>query len=319
MNTGRNPDGRVNEIQQMEINICKLSEYKIIESVTGALGWEAHFGLGEIKEGRCFKKGTILFIGPAESRRHGFLKLEFMTHLNGFPVWLKTKYYCRGFEIYHCKTGKKVTKEEMQLWMLGGDINKGDNRYLANLEQLSDDISTRSAKGDVSYRLQRYEITKTSNNQIVWKTHAGRSTFNSGICTISEDILFIDSGQIKQIHLNKRQFLENLEQLPEWNQTKYYSPKLSLHDCKARNGIPEKGKKWPDEAKTRKKHAAKKTYKKSAVFKLRKSDLSEKIAQFFTQGARKRLTYIVAWILLNLPIFFAYLIRIWKNLKERWH
>ena len=64
----------------MKTNIYKLGEYKIIESDTGELRWEAHFGLGALQEGRCFKKGTILFIGPAESQRDGFLILEFIDH-----------------------------------------------------------------------------------------------------------------------------------------------------------------------------------------------------------------------------------------------
>ena len=311
----RGPD----DTWQMKADMYKLGEYKIIESGSGELGWEAHFGLGEVKEGRCFKKGAILFIGPAENRCEGFLKLEFMAHLNGFPVWLKTKYYCRGFEIYHCKTGRKVTKEEMQLWMLGGDINKGDNRYLTNPEQLSDDISTRSATEDASCRLQRYEVIKKSNDQIIWKTDAGPSTFNGGTGIILEDILFMGLPQNEKTHLSKRQFLSNLEQLPEWNQTRYYSPKLSLHDCKTRGGIQEERKRWSGERRATEKNAAKKRCKNSTALKLRKSVLSEKTAMFFTHWARKWLTYVVDWILLNLPMFFAYLIRHWKKLKGRWH
>ena len=71
----------------MKTNIFKLGEYKIIESDDRYLKWETHSGIGEIKEGRCFQKGSILFIGPPESRRDGFLKFEFMAHLKGFPDW----------------------------------------------------------------------------------------------------------------------------------------------------------------------------------------------------------------------------------------
>ena len=40
---------------------------------------------------------------------------------------------------------------------------------------------------------------------------------------------------------------------------------------------------------------------------------------FLTDWARKWFTHVVDWILLNLPIFFAYLIHLWKDFKGRWH
>ena len=36
----------------------------------------------------------------------GFLKDEFIQHLNKFPKWEKTKYYCSSYTIYNCKTGR---------------------------------------------------------------------------------------------------------------------------------------------------------------------------------------------------------------------
>ena len=41
----------------MKTTSYKLGECKIIESDDRYLRSKAHFGLGEIKDGRCFKKG----------------------------------------------------------------------------------------------------------------------------------------------------------------------------------------------------------------------------------------------------------------------
>ena len=286
----------------METNTYKLGEYKIIESDSGDLRWETHFGLGALQEGRCFKKGSILLIGPAENRRDGFLKLEFMAHLNAFPDWFKTKYYCRGLEIYHCETGKKVTKEEMQRWAIEKGINKRNGYYSAKTEDPLNGIATGMATANVSYRLQRYEITKRLNNEIVWKTCGGRGTFNGGIGTVLEDILFIGSGQNIEIPLDKIQFLGNLEKLPEWNQTKYYCTKLSLHDCNTGIRIQERRQRWTGGRRTAEKKGARKAYKKSAAFHSIKSDLSEKTAIFLSLQAKKWLSGIVNWMRLTMPI-----------------
>ena len=296
------------------MTIYRLDEYKINESDSGELSWETHFGLGALQEGKCFKKGSILFIGPAENRRDGFLKLEFMAHLQEFPNWLKTKYYCRGFGIYHCKTGKRITKEEMQLWKFENRINKESRSYSA--KPLRDTPNGR-AGADVSYKLQRYEITNKLNNEIVWKTHAGRSNFNGGIGTVLEDILFIGSGKDIQIPLDKRQFLENLEKLPEWNQTKYYCTKLSLHDCKPGSRIGEERKGWTGKRRTTEKKGTRKRDKKGSAFKSIKSDLSEKTAVLFGPRAKKWLSHIVEWILLTIPLLIAFLIRLAKKLTKK--
>ena len=303
----------------MKANIYKLGEYKIIESDTGELIWETHFGFGALQEGRCFRKGKILFIGPAEDERPGFLKREFLDHLKPFPEWLKTKYYCRGLDVYHCITGKRVTKEEMLLWMFDRGVDEGGRLYSEKPGQRSNNISPKRATGDLAFRLQRYEIIKKTNGQIVWKTHAGPNTVSGGTCFILEDILFIGSWQNDPSNFNKRQFLGNLQQLPKWDQTRYYCPKLSLHDCKTGNRIQEESKRWPNEKRATEPHDARKGYKNSFEFKLKKSDLSENRAMFFTHWVRKCITYAAALILLIISLFFAYLIRHWKKLKGRWH
>ena len=288
----------LDESRDVKTNIFRLGEFKIIESDARYLRWEAHFGLGEIKEGRCFKNGSILFIGPPESRHDGFLKFEFMTHLKGFPDWLKTKYYCKGLEVYHCKTGKKVTKEEMMLWKPNRGI---DGRSEPPL--------------NAAYRLQRYEIAQKPNGQIVWRTHAGPNTFSTGTCMILEDIIFMGLGQNEKAPLNKRQFLANLEKLPQWRQTAYFCPKISLHECKPENEMQHERKRWCEKKKATEKHADQKGYKSGALFELKAPDLTIKGTAFLSRLAKEWLSDAADWILSTLPIFFAYLIRLWKKFK----
>ena len=341
----------------MKPTIYKLEEYKIIESDTGELRWEAHFGFGVLQEGRCFRKGSILFVGPAENDRPGLLKREFLDHLKPFPAWLKTKYYCRGLEVYHCKTGKRVTKEEMLLWLIDRGIDEGDRVYSEKPGQRSNNISTRKATEDVALRHQRYEIIKKTNGQIVWKTYAGPNTVSGGTCLILEDILFIGSRQNEQSTLIKRQFLENLQLLPKWDHTKYCCPKLSLHDCKTGNRVQEERKRRHGERRATEQHDIRNGNKNTTEFKIpigtqrrifsariftifnspanpaasrgehdrffrfkfKKSYISKSIAIFRTSGIRKWITYPVVLIFLIILLFFAFLIGYWKELYERWH
>jgi len=341
----------------MKKNIYKLDKFKIIESDTGELRWEAHFGLGAFQEGGCFKKGAILFIGPAESQRDGFLKSEFIDHLKPLPAWLITKYYCRGLEVYHCKTGKRVAKEEMLLWMLDRNINEGNRIYSEKPKQRSNCISTRIETRDFAFRLQRYEIIKKTNGQIVWKTDTGPNTVSSGNCIILEDILFIVPGQNEPTNLIKQQFLANLKQLPEWNQTKYFCHRLSLHDCKTGNSVPEEGKRLPGERMETEKFDISNGYKNTAEFKIPdgtqrgifsarilplldslanpsassgdharffrfksiKSYISKIIAIFRTSGIRKLITYTVALIFVIILLFISFLIGYRKENDEKEH
>jgi hypothetical protein len=211
------------------LSICKLDEYIIIESDTDQLRWEAHFGFATIQEGRCFRKGPILFIGPAENDRVGFLKGDFLDLIRPLPKWSKTKYCCRSFEIYHCGTCRRVSKRDMLSWTLDRGIDEIDNLYPEESDQHSDNISVKEAVGDVVFRLRRYEITKTSDGRFLWKKPAGPNTVKGGTCTVLEDILFIGPRQYKKSDLIKRQFYAKLQELPKWDQTKYYSPNSLLY------------------------------------------------------------------------------------------
>jgi len=291
----------------MKTDIFKLGGYKIIETDAGDLRWEAHFGVGETKEGRCFKKGSLLFIGPPERRRDGFLKFEFMSRTKGFPDWSKTKYYCRGFEVCHCKTGRKVTKEEMQLWKHDSGIDK----------TASNALSIKGTSTD-AFKLQRYEIAKRPKDQIVWKTHAGPHTLSIGTGIILEDIIFMGSRQIEQNRLNKRQFLAKLEKLPEWDQTTYFCPKLPLHECKTEIETQGERKRGSSGKRESENHAVWKSYQSGSSSGLKASDLTEKGTAFLARVPKKWLSHAADWIFRSLPIFFAYLIRLSKRLKGKW-
>ncbi len=300
------------------MKIYKLGEFKIIESDTGELRWRAHFGFATEQEGRCFRKGRILFIGPAEIDRAGSLKREFFDRIKPFPAWSETKYWCRGLHIYHSNTCKRVTKQEMLVWTLGLGSDEGNRLSSEGPGQHSNNISIRGAAGDAAFRLQRYKITKKQDEQILWKT-VGLKTVREGTCTVLEDILFIGPSQDKQSDLIRRDFLANLRELPKWDQTKYYCPQSSLYDCRTWNSGLEERKRRPNVRMTAENHDAGKRGMKSTKFKLKRSDLWDNLAVPFSSRAGKYIMYAADWVLLKTPLSFAYLIRHCKEIKGRWY
>jgi len=90
----------------------KLGQYKIIEKHNGALSWESYGGFSSVKGGKCFIEGDILFLEAGETKKHGYLLLEFKERLNKLPRWEKTKYYCPSYTIYSCQTGRRFLLEE---------------------------------------------------------------------------------------------------------------------------------------------------------------------------------------------------------------
>jgi hypothetical protein len=79
----------------MKSTVYRLGEFKIIEHEHGDLWWETHIGLGSLKSGKCFIKGDILFIKPSESTESGFLKGEFIDHINKLPKWGKINIFAQ--------------------------------------------------------------------------------------------------------------------------------------------------------------------------------------------------------------------------------
>ena len=329
----------------MEENIYRLGEYKIIEDDTGQLRWEAHSGIGEYQEGKCYKKGMILFIGPVEGKGDGLLKLEFMDQLKKFPEWQKTKYYCESFDLYNCGTGKKVTRAEMQLWSFD---HGSDKEAITNSDKFEDnfkDPSCFQSREGVAYRLKKYEINKKENGKILWKSFSGPSSIKTGTCIICDDILFVGPSENEQTDLNKQEFLRGLEQLPIWDQTKYFCPALFLNECKRINQVWGKKKKRllnkksiksnpirtyqqsnnlykrvfskPDRIFSANRLEALKSlpklttrYKNSVSFprfKVKKPDILKSIVLFHSVGLKKWLTFSACFLLLA-GLFFLFIL-----------
>jgi len=227
----------------MKENIYRLNEYKIIEIDTGQLIWEAHFGFGEFQRGRCFRRGSILFIGPADNCGNGFLKGEFLDDLKNYPKWVKTKFYHIGAGIHHCKNGRSVTKEEMALWTLGPSPEEGAELHRDAAKIFSNTAVAGKDAENALYRLQRYEIMARTDGKIISRTYSGSNSVSSGECFILENILFIGSHQNEPLSLNKKQFVVTLSQLPIWDQTAYFSKRLSLHECEPGHDVNRERKK----------------------------------------------------------------------------
>jgi len=214
----------------MRESFYKLDEYKIIESDTGDLRWEAHFGIGRLQEGRCFRKGMILFIGPAESDRIGFLKGEFLDHINKLPKWEKTKYYCASYKIHECKSGSRKPPLE------GLDSrlkNEAILRKNGSTQKMVTQTGCKSVKVDttehISYKLRRYEIIEKDNGQLFWKSPGGLGSLKKGRCRIRDSILFLEPGETEQSRLLKRAFMQQLIRLPDWERTKYFCPSYTIY------------------------------------------------------------------------------------------
>ena len=230
----------------MKSTFYRLGEYKIVDSGTGALWWEAHAGLGALISGKCFTRGEILFIGPRESEEPGFLANEFLNQLERFPRWEKTKHYCLNYTIYECRSGRKLTEEEIAVWSRSSTqwteetVFSGTPLGKGNQKRGSDSTEDRS------YRLGRYEIILKPSGQVWWKTPFGHTGLRAGTSIIADNILFIGAGETEEPSNLRRQFLERLDQLPEWRTTQYYSPSYALYDCGTGRSLAKgEGGRWP--------------------------------------------------------------------------
>ena len=297
--------------------IYRLGDFKIIESDAGILHWEAHSGVGMLKEGSCYIKGGILFIGPADNQKEGFLKLEFIESFKDAQAWSKTGYFCTNVEIFSCTNGKKVTRDEMLLWRLEKQKDK-------NIGKIPFDLYGRGMEGltvKQSFRLQKYKISIVQDGNIVWSSHAGANIIKSGPCVILEDILFLYPSRNKPQSLGKEQFTDNLMELLEWQRTKYYASGCLLQVCENVNQVREAEKSRTGFLKTKIVEANRKTKNHVEIFsrdekkefRIGKSKINP--APFFPR-IKKFLLFMFLPILI-ISILMILLLIYWTEQKER--
>lgn len=283
----------------------RMCEYKIIESDSGDLAWEAHGGFGVLQRGRCFRKGQILFMGPAEFEGPGFLKREFLEHLKKLPTWPRTKYYGKALQIRHCNTNTSITKKEMTLW----GLNEGSNQAR---------VSHSTANSEVLYRLLGYEITMKADGQMSWKKPSGPLTIKRGTCTLTEDILFIGPSYDVETGVSSQRFFSNLKKLPIWDLTTYYSTKTALCNCNPETSKQKERKGWQSIGRKVNKHPSGKHLKKRMDLKLTDSRLWIRGA-LFSSFAEKSTIYSVNLIVLIISFTFSHLIGCCKTLKATFY
>ena len=85
---------------------------------------------------------------------------------------------------------------------------------------------------DKSYRLGQYKIIEKHNGALYWESYGGFSSVKGGKCFIEGDILFLGGGETKEHGYLLLEFKENLDKLPRWEKTKYYSPSYTIYSCK---------------------------------------------------------------------------------------
>jgi hypothetical protein len=210
----------------------RLAEYRIVEDLSGHLWWETHFGFGSVKVGPCSIRGDILFIKPAHGEQEGFLKGEFLDQLHRLPKWNKTKYYCSSYRIYECKSDIKPLSERL-------DRRSDDRAVIAHETSIrrvpaesADRLEQQETAAEVSYKLDRYEITQKSNGQLYWRSHRGFDGIKGGKCYLNGNTLFIGPPETETVGSTKREFTQRLVRLPRWQRTKYYCPSYAIYSSK---------------------------------------------------------------------------------------
>jgi len=155
----------------------------------------------------------VLILGPGSQEENGFLIGEFLAQLKKLPVWNKTRYYCHTSEMLDVATGRGLTED------LLNRISSFDKR------------ASKGLKPGI-FRLGRYRITLTVGNAVLWQTVGGVNRVVGGPGRIESGLLLLGSQEMDEEGPKKRDFLDKLNQLPQWEETQIWCQESVLQECR---------------------------------------------------------------------------------------
>jgi hypothetical protein len=197
-------------------SIYRLGTYRIAEYENGLLHWETHFNFGVQRSGKCYIFGNILILGDWSHEEAGYLQLEFSELLQKLPAWNSTRYYCLSSELLNVSTGQNLTNDFLE-------------HHIA-LTRITESKPLIDMRPGIS-RLGRYQITVADNGEVSWQTYESLNRVVSGRCVIESDLLLIGPQEYDEVNQSKREFLNKLNQLSEWDKTMAWCRSYVLRPC----------------------------------------------------------------------------------------
>ena len=193
--------------------LYRLGEYRITDYENGRLSWERHVDFGVQRSGDGYLLGDVLILGPGSHEENGFLIGEFLDQLKKMPVWNKTRYYCHASELLEVATGRGLTEDFLNR------VSSLEKRPLTGLKP-------------GMFRLGRYRIIVTAGNEVLWQTSGGVNRVAGGPGRIESGLLILGPQEVDEEGPKKRDFLDKLNQLPQWEGTQVWCQESVLQECR---------------------------------------------------------------------------------------
>ena len=209
----------------MEGKMFRLGEYRITDFGAGLIHWEAHHDFGVQRSGRCHQLREVLVLGEFEQEKSGYLKGEFLDLLKTLPPWNRTRYFCLASQLQVVGTGKRPDKD-----LLAEIGHQGIHQ-----ESVSKQAGDKTTE---TFRLGRYRITFATDNEFFWETLGDGDKIVTGNCTLESGILLMGPQQGNKGEQNKREYIQQLRRLPQWERARVWGRHDVLQPCR----VPPKSK-----------------------------------------------------------------------------
>jgi len=193
----------------MEGETFRLREYRITEFGSGLIYWEAHHDFGVQRSGRCHQLREVLVLSEFEQEKSGYLKGEFLDQLKTLPPWNRTRYFCLASHLRVVGTGRRPDKN------LLAEIRYQGIHQESVSKQAGD-------KKTGTFRLGRYQIIFSPNNEIFWETLGDGNKIVTGNCSLESGILLMEPQQGIKGEQIKREYSQQLRRLPQWERTRVW-------------------------------------------------------------------------------------------------